>query len=221
MPQWLSAFISLAAVTLIFYFAGQEQMIIAKGELVDNSRFASEAEMIRQLEIKKRDLEAEIFNLQIRNQEGGREFIQAKVYSLYPFTNRAEFIINAGTRRGVKVNAAVTVGKGTLVGRIKTVYQDISVVQTVFDPNFQIPVRIGEKEVDALFIGGLSPMATLIETPEAVKPDDLIVSAYREFPYGLVIGRVKEVLIDQLNPEVKIKPIYELKKIRDVLVVID
>ena len=222
LPQWLCLAVVFIAAAFIFTFFGQEKIIIAKGEVFDRRPLSQfEGEIIQQLEIKKRDLEAEIFNLEIRNRETGRNFISAKVYSLYPFSNRAELIINAGARDGVKVNQAVTVGGKTLIGRIKNVYQNISVVQTVFDSDFQIPIRIGEAEVDSLFVGGLTPKATLIEEPELIEADDFVVSSHREFPYGLVIGRIKEIIIDELKSGAKIKPAYELKKIRNVLVVID
>lgn len=220
LSQWMHIFLVFTVSIFIFIFLGQEWIIMAKGEWL-NRRFVvgSEPEIIRRLEKEKNDLEAKIFNLKIQNPEPEHNFIPAKVYSLYPFANRSELIINAGANRGIKPDLAVTVGNKVLIGRIKTVYQNISVVQTVFDPEFQIPARIGQEEVGALLVGGLSPKATLIEAPEMIKPDDFIFSSYREFPYGLVVGRVKEIVFDQLSPEARIKPIYELKKIRDVLVV--
>lgn len=220
LPQWPFILLIFIISVLLFVFLGQERIIVAKGEWLSR-RFSadSESEIIRRLEEEKNDLEAKIFNLEIQNQEFGHSFIPAKVYSLYPFSNRSELIINVGDSRGINLNQAVTVGNKILIGRVKNVYQNISVVQTVFDPEFQIPVRIGEEEVDALLVGGLSPKATLVEAPEIIKPDDFVFSSYREFPYGLIIGQIKEIALDKFNPEVRIKPIYEFKKIRDVLVV--
>ncbi|HQA96236.1 MAG TPA: hypothetical protein PLN18_02610, partial [Candidatus Colwellbacteria bacterium] len=55
---------------------------------------------IDNLKIKNLELEAQLLNLKIGNKETEGQKVAAKVYSLYPFANRSEIVINKGSGSG-------------------------------------------------------------------------------------------------------------------------
>jgi cell shape-determining protein MreC len=204
---------------VFFVFAGNK-IVSAKIFLADlRDGFVKEQpqeQLLRLLRQKNQELEAEILNLKIAGEGGSQGQKEAKVYSRYPFSNRSEIIINAGDSDDLVAGMPVTLGKKILVGKIKRVYGKTAVVQTVFDLDFQIPVRVGAGEIDALFSGGLSPKLTLIDGK--VFAGDAVVSSSDGFPYGLVVGKVGE---DNPGGEVLVVPNFELKNLRNVFVLLD
>ena len=127
----------------------------------------------------------------VQSQNG--KYLSAKIFSTYPFNTKSILIINAGSGQGIKESIPVTTGENILTGQIMEVYENYSRVRTVFDPLWQIPVRIGEKEIDGLLQGGPSPRVALIEKDKLIQVGDLVYSASENFPYGLKIGEVEEI----------------------------
>ena len=142
-----------------------------------------------------------------------------KVYSSYPFNNAKEIAIASGSEHGIKEGDIVTYGTKTLIGRVKSLSQKSSIVSTIFDQDWEIPVRIGEKEIDALLKGGNSIKAILISKDAPIKPGDLIISAGAGLPYGLAIGTVKEIVGNKMNiqfKEVSVEPIIKMNELKNV-----
>jgi len=210
----------LLSVGFFLLFSG-EGIIRGKAEALDLLRPGSRESELSRLREKNAELEAELVNLKIRNPEEPKNYKEAKVYSSYPFFDKAEITINIGRESGAREGAPVLAGQRILIGRIKTVYKRLSVVQTIFDPAFKIPARIGLEEVDALYLGGLAPRLSLVEDLSAVEVGEVVVSADKNFPYGLVLGRIMDVSKKNDLSEVRIKPIYEFKNLRNVLVFVD
>lgn len=141
-----------------------------------------------------------------------------KVFSTYPFNNPTEIAISAGSKRGIKTGDVVTVGRTLYVGRVSQVFKDYSIVSTIFDADAKIEARVGEKEADALFTGGNTPGLNLISRNAGIAVGDAVFTAQKGMPYGLQIGKVKQV-IDVLGDPVKkavVEPAVELRDIRDV-----
>ena len=86
-----------------------------------------------------------------------------------------------------------TVGENILFGQVTDVFENFSVIQTIFDPAWQLPVRIGKEEINGLFKAGNEPKVILIEKEKQIQTDDIVYSASQEFPYGLKIGEVAEI----------------------------
>jgi rod shape-determining protein MreC len=120
-------------------------------------------------------------------------FVEAKVFSTYPFNIKNTITVSGGENKGIKKNMPALLGKNILIGRVSEVFEEYSVIQTVFDPSWQMSARIGELETDGLLEGGNEPKITLIEKNKPCEAGDIVYSASKEFPYGLKIGEVLKV----------------------------
>jgi rod shape-determining protein MreC len=125
--------------------------------------------------------------------EGRENYLAAKVFSTYPFNIKNKITINVGEKQGVKKMMTATVGENLLLGQVVGVFENFSVIQTIFDPNWQLPARISKEEIDGLFQAGNEPKVVLIEKEKAIQIGDVVYSASQEFPYGLKIGEISEI----------------------------
>jgi len=141
-----------------------------------------------------------------------------KVYSTYPFNGVGDISIAAGNKDSIQPGAIITFGSKVFIGKVTQVNDSSSIVKTIYDPNYQIAVRIGTKEVDGLFKGGLNPIVDLIKTDSDIKEGDAITTASPDLPYGLFIGTVKNIIQVQGAPfkQVKVELGVELSSLRDV-----
>ena len=154
--------------------------------------------------------------------EDDKEYRAAKVYSTYPFNNKGLMAINAGLKDGMTEFMPVTIGGYILIGQIMKAESGYSVVRTVFDNGWQLPVKVGDDNVDALLVGGREVKLTLIVRDKKIEPDDTIYAASKDFPYGLTIGSVKEIQ-DEAGSAFKSATVslpYELSKVIEVDVLI-
>ena len=149
-------------------------------------------------------------------------YLTAKVFSTYPFNMKNQITVDAGEEDGVRVGMVVTIGETILLGRVKEVLPTASIVQTVFDSQFEIPVRIGQAEADSLFEGGGEPKAVLIDKTKRVEVGDAVLSADSSFPYGLKVGEITEIRegATGIFKEAIVKTPFVLSEIRDVGILI-
>lgn len=119
-----------------------------------------------------------------------RDALIAKVFSTYPFNHRNIITINAGSADGVRVGLAVTAEGNYLIGQVSEVSEHSSQVRTIFDKDWSLSVRVGQKEVNALLVNGQEPRLTMIEKQSELNEKDQVHSASRDFPYGLKVGAV-------------------------------
>ncbi len=151
--------------------------------------------------------------------------IRAMVYSRYPLNFKSELLIDAGANSNVVPGRAVLF-QGVLVGTIYKVFADGSIVQTVFDPNFRMPVRIGGAAagngggVDGLFQGGAEPAVVSIDKSAAIKAGDIIYSATPGIPYALPIGVVGDVSVaaNSLFQQATVNFVYDINSVQTVAV---
>ena len=150
---------------------------------------------VLRLKQENENLRAQIQLLKFNGQNSilNTNFITAKVFSTYPFNIKNKITINAGEKQGIKKSMVATVGENILLGQVTDVFENFSVIQTIFDPAWQLPVRIGKKEINGLFKAGNEPKVILIEKEKQIQTDDIVYSASQEFPYGLKIGEVAEI----------------------------
>ena len=217
--KWI--FAGIIGVGIYALFSG-ESFIHKKGLIlasVSGSFSSNEENEVAYFKGEKERLEIELLNARCGNDELSKkeEGIKGKVYSSYPFSDKSEILISVGSNDGVEVGSAV-VSNNFLVGKIKEVYKSTSVVSTVMDPGMKIPARIGEKEIDALYAGGLHPQLDLIDSKEAIKAGEIIISADPNLPYGLGLGKTMSVK-EGLIKEAAIDPAIEIKSLRDVSVI--
>ncbi len=166
-----------------------------------------------ELERENADLRAQLLIENVNPQNS------IQVYSSYPFNNRSEIAIAAGSNRGVSEGSIITYGENILVGRVKTVTPEVSVVTTIFDPSFETAVRIGEGGADALFKGGNELTLTLIAPTAVLEEGSAVYTASSDFPYGLTLGKLQNIERgeDGMYEEVRVEPAFEIKTLKDVL----
>ena len=204
--------LGIVILVIITYFTA---FFIKKNRSFDeNSRLKQE----------NQDLIAQIQRLQVAGgelQNKNNNFISAKVFSTYPFNIKNKITIDAGEKQGVKKNMVVVLGENILVGQILEVFENYSVVQTIFDPNWQLPARIGQEEINGLFQGGGEPKVTLIEKNKPFQVNDAVYSASQEFPYGLKIGEVVEIKESSAGvfKEAILKMLFNVNELREVNII--
>ncbi len=157
------------------------------------------------------------------------EAIRANVYSRYPLNFKHELVINKGSRDRVRVRGAVVIpvlresglsSQVFLVGSVSSVLGSRSFIQTIFDYRFKEAVHIGTGKVSGLLIGGLSPTIMLIPKDAKISSGDVVISASPELPYGVILGRLKEVRSssDQLFREASLELLYDINNLTVVAV---
>ncbi len=125
--------------------------------------------------------------------EGGK-IIRSKVYSSYPFSNKSLIEINSGSKNGVLKGDAVLYENVYLIGEVSEVYDDFSIVKTIFDPSWKMSVKVGPQFADSLFVGGRNPKLSLISKKYDIKNGDNVISASKFYSYGLAIGKVDSLI---------------------------
>lgn len=192
-------------------FRGSAIITSALNNLIPNNDLR---ERINELEKENESLRAQIFQAATYDPE------KVKVYSSYPFNSRKDISIAGGENRGFKAGEALTLNNKILIGQIKEVLPSSSIAKTIYDPGWEIAVRIGGREIDGLFKGGLNPKIDLIKSDAEVKEGDIIITASPDLPYGLEIGSIKTVRETPGAPfksaEVELK--IQLNELRDVSV---
>jgi rod shape-determining protein MreC len=217
--HWLFLIATLLGVYLVF---GGEDVLFLKNKLLAFAFGSVVPSELDNLKNHNLELEAQLLNLRIGNtDEKAKDRVMAKVYSLYPFSNRSEIVINKGLNVGIKEGMVVVVENKVMVGKVKTVYETSSIVQTIFDKSFKIPVRIGETETDAFYDGGLTAKLSLIDSKSQIKEEDFVLAADKDLPYGLVLGRITGITNATPLKEARLQPVYELKNLRNVVVIVD
>ncbi|MDR3581923.1 MAG: rod shape-determining protein MreC [Candidatus Pacebacteria bacterium] len=146
-------------------------------------------------------------------------YVRAMVYSRYPLNFKNELIVNAGTDEGVATGSAV-VFQGLLVGRVATVWSGWSVVQTVFDNSFKMPVRVGRNGYDGLLTGGSYPFVASIAKDKPVGANDIVYAAAPGIPYALPIGEVQSTSTsaDNLFEQAALAFPYDVNNIETVMI---
>ncbi len=145
-------------------------------------------------------------------------FRAVRVFSTYPFNIKNTITISGGKNDGIEENMTATLGQDIFIGKVSKVFDDYSIVQTVFDPSWQMPVRIGISEVDGLLEGGNEPRVSLIEKSKPCIIGDVVYSASKDFSYGLKIGEVFSI---KENPggvfkEAVLKIPFNISELREI-----
>ena len=146
--------------------------------------------------------------------------ISADVFSAYPFNTKNRIFIDKGSADGVVVGDGVFASSYVLAGQVVRVAAHESEIMTCFDAGFSLPVRVGNDQVDGLLKGGVTPMVTLIDKSKHIAPGDLIVSASKDFSYGVTIGTVRDVSPDALGAflQASVQFSYTINDLRHVII---
>ncbi|MBI1960870.1 MAG: rod shape-determining protein MreC [Candidatus Liptonbacteria bacterium] len=148
-----------------------------------------------------------------------KQGLAAPVFSTYPYNTKHALSIGAGSEDGVRVSDAV-VQNGILIGQVSEANESFSIARTIFDPNWEFPVRIGSRRTDALLRGGPQPRLTLIPKEAPPVRGDVVVTAFSGIPYGIPVGTVEDVIDAGGEPfvEATVAIPYIINRILDVVI---
>ncbi len=149
-------------------------------------------ELLLENQSLRAQLQQAAFTPSIIEQERVR-YIRAPLYSTYPFNINNKLLLAAGSESGVLEGAAVFAAPGIFIGQIESVAKGKAVVRTIFDPGWELPVRIGEEKVDALLVGGGEPKLTLVSKRKPLIGGETVSLSSRNFTYGLTLGAVADL----------------------------
>lgn len=166
--------------------------------------------------------ENEVLMAEIAERQSAQQPLLAVVYSTYPFNNRHEITVTAGLADGVKIGMPVAVGSA-FFGRVKDVFENYSVIQTIFDKDWKSAVRVGAGGVDALLIGGQEPRLAMVDKMASFKEGDKVYTASQGFPYGTLIGSVAAVSDNPTGvwQEAILELPYRFNELREVSILLD
>ncbi|WP_047011364.1 rod shape-determining protein MreC [Spongiibacter sp. IMCC21906] len=204
-------------------------MLSSRSELqAENERLQSEAMILNAKLQKYVELRAE--NVRLRELMNSAErlsdtVVVAEVIAVATDPNRHKLVVDKGSRNGAFVGQPVIDANG-LVGQITEVGAMHSRVLLVTDSAHALPVRVSRNGLRAIAEGtGLINELTLthVAATTDIQVGDLLVSSGLggRFPAGYPVGEVTSVLVDPGKPfaEVKAKPLAELDRSRNVLLV--
>jgi len=149
----------------------------------------------QRLILENEGLKAQIKELGIRNNELRDSYLVTKIYSTYPFNDKHIFTIAMGADQKIVELTPVLAAKNILLGKIVGVFDNYSEVKSIFSPDWQMSVKIGESGIDGLLIGGPNPKVTMIVSDKEISVGEEIYSSGKEFPYGIKIGKVRSVQV--------------------------
>lgn len=139
---------------------------------------------------------------------------------------RSELIINRGTRDGVDKGQYV-LGDNSIIGTISDVSSHTARVKLVTDPTCKMPVRIAGLDVAQLMqgSGGDSAQLAFVSVKHKIKSGDVVYVDKRPgfLDVPMIVGTVARCERCDENPllwDITIKPASDLKRLRDVAVII-
>jgi cell shape-determining protein MreC len=176
-----------------------------------------------QQELAELRAENEALRADVPDRQVSQKHLSAKIYSSYPFNNRHEIVLAAGVHDGVAVGMPVTVGGNVLLGQIKEVFENHSVVRTIFDQDWKLAVRIGDGRAESLLVGGQDPKLSLLDKQKSLPVLASVYVAAPGFPYGLLVGKVESIKDSQSGVwrEAGLSIPYNLTDLREVVVLTD
>ena len=169
------------------------------GALADQHGLISQ---LRDAQLESQSLRAQLIAAQNRPgivKEHGVGYLRAAVYSEYPLNNAGMVLIAAGTDEGVAPGMVVVAAPGVFLGEVTKSYAHQSEVRTLYDPGWELPVKIGSGKVDSLMVGGHEPRLTLISKKKQTAVDTDVYLAAQKYSYGLLVGKVGDLVDSDKN----------------------
>lgn len=208
-------------LVLIFVFGGMEWKNNLMAVFNNPLGWWRNKDELQSLRLENASLRAQVAEISNNITPFKSDSLGAKVFSSYPFNNKNILSINVGTEQGVEEGMPVVVGDQILVGQITQAFKNYSLVRTLFSPDWELPVRIGDKKVPALLIGGPELSLTMIVNDKPIFEGQDIFLAKQDLPYGLKVGEVVNVKKDSATgvfQEAGIRLDYDLNDITDLSV---
>jgi rod shape-determining protein MreC len=196
----------------------------------ENRQLRQENEQLRTTNNLLKNLETEVNRL--NKALGFRErspfrLIPARVIARDNATWWSTCSIDRGSADGLATDMAVVTESG-LVGKITTVAKNISSVVLVSDESLRVSVSIEGTNEQGIFSGtrastNFSPdlrVRFLTKTAD-IRPGMQVVTSGTGgvFPSGVVVGKVKQFTVKELEGVATVDPAVDLTKVQDVFVI--
>lgn len=156
----------------------------------------------------------------------GVGFVLADVITIFTDISRNEFIINRGKNDGLAKGQFV-LGSDSIVGTISDLDSRTARVQLLTDPGSRITVKIGELDLQCMMQGNGDGSASIKLVSKKYKIENGNIIYVQKKPgfldIPMIAGIVVQCKADDENPllwEIKVKPVYEMKDIKSVTVII-
>jgi len=136
-------------------------------------------------------------------------------------------LIDKGKNDGILENTPVISAQKTLLGKVVKVYKKFSKVKLISEKDNSFDVKIQEKNIPGVLkgAGNLKIFLEFVPYEKDVSQGDIVVTSRLGgiFPEGLLIGRVKSVEKNDLEPfqKIEIEPAFELDNLNYLFLIIN
>ena len=180
---------------------------------------------LQQAQLENQSLRAQLQSALTRPgivKDRGVNYLRTPVYLEYPLNNAGMLLIAAGTDEGVAPGMTVVVAPGVFLGEVTKTYTHQSEVRTLYDPGWELSVKIGEAKVDSLLIGGHEPRLTLISKKKQTESGMPVYLTAKKYAYGLLLGEVDDLEDSDKNlfQEAPLVPPYLISDLNEVYVMV-
>ena len=140
-------------------------------------------------------------------------------------------LINKGSKDGISKGFPVITQQKALIGKIGEVYENFSKVILISNKESSFDVKImgwdDDSDIQGVIKGkgNLKLFLDLVLQEKEIKEGNLVVTTVLGgiFPKGLLVGEIKEVLKNDIQPwqGAKIKPAFDIKELETLFVIIN
>lgn len=207
---------SLLILLVLLLAVGVKQGVV--GFLVD---LGVDKSRLRRLELENEKLRAQLWELTNNTPAPVKEVLRGQIHSAYPFNNKNLLSINLGEAQGIDLGMPATIDGHILIGQVSQTFKNYSLVKTIFSPDWELSVRIGQRKVPALLVGGPAPKLKMISQDRKVSEGEVVFSASQDLPFGLKIGEVTAIESDEATgvfKETSVKLGYEINDLTELII---
>jgi rod shape-determining protein MreC len=134
-------------------------------------------------------------------------------------------IIDKGSKDGILKDLPVITEQKILVGKILEANENYSKIMLITNKESSFNGKIQENEVEGVVkgIGNLNMYLDLLPKDKEIKEGDTVITSSLDkiFPKGILVGKVKEVKKNDLEPfqQAEISPSFNIKELKNLFVI--
>lgn len=159
------------------------------------------------------------------NLELGKEFNFSLAKVIQIDLLKEEIVINKGKKDGVSIGDTVLLGDKTLIGKVKEVFENYSIVSLAFKKNFIFSVKVGlEGEIYGIAEGLGEGKILIKELPKTnVKEKEYVFTSSFGgiFPPNLLVGEIENIESKDIDPFQKaiVRVLYNFRELNTVFII--
>lgn len=196
---WIPAKIHSFAADAAFFVRSAAQMIgNSEGVYREFARIITENQNLRAELYSLEHLrnENEILKAALEAEDGvRRKYIPARILIGEHSLSANTITIDKGTRDGLEAGMAVVWGTQTFIGRVKEVFEEHALVETLLSSSLKLSTYVGPQSAPALVTGGTDPIFEFIHTDTPLVVGDHVFTASNlgQIPEDLYVGDVLSI----------------------------